>query len=74
MCNIFAGLGNIFNEIYDGFGFFVSCIIFFVMMLFFITYEVCSTREVSFKNRACHFLLNTVIFKNAGVLGTFSLE
>lgn len=43
------------------------------MMLFFITYEVCSTREVSFKNRACHSLLNTAIFKNAGVLGTFSL-
>ena len=59
MCNIFAGFGNIFNEI----NIIALVPLFTVQFLcndvFLITYEACGTRKVSFNNRVRHFFFRT---------------
>ena len=55
MGSIFAGFGNIFNEINI-----TTLVPFFTVKLlcndvFLITYEACSTRKFSLKNRVRHF-------------------
>ena len=55
MSRIFAGFGNIFNEINI-----TALVPFFAVKflcnnVFLITYEACSTRKFPFQNGVCHF-------------------